>query len=90
MSARAPDSGSKRWDVGAKIDLTGGEMTEDAPKVFVQVPRDRMQKMRIELLAKYIAKDGQGLETRIIEKERANLGAWPLALSPLTLNVVRA
>jgi hypothetical protein len=45
--------------------------------------RDRLQKMRIDLLAKYIAKDGQGLETRIMEKERANLGAalrrvvWP-------------
>jgi hypothetical protein len=41
----------------------------------VQAPRNRLQRARIDLLAQYVVKDAFGLEARIMEKERANLGA---------------
>lgn len=41
--------------------------------IKVVIPADPLQKARIDLLARYVATDKQGIESRVMERERGNL-----------------
>ncbi|CAE7683305.1 unnamed protein product, partial [Symbiodinium microadriaticum] len=48
------------------------EMRDDDEKIRIQIPQVRATRRRIDMMAKFVAVDGEAFEQAVIRKEEAN------------------